>query len=614
MAYPNSSPYNLIVSQTSGSAINGQYPFVERIISGSNLFIITDASGNLTGSTNIPTANFTNLTVTGALTASIISASTAITSAAATFTGPVTMSATLSASGGITASAIYDAGTLTVIGNSTLGTVTATSITSSLSGSSIQSGNATLTSVTGINTLSGANLVVSANAITSSTLYVTSNAVILGTVTAASITSSLSGSSVSTGNATIAGGTINGTSIGATAASTGNFTALTASNISSSGYITASSGYFSGNLFVGGTIVGTISGSITQAATASAVTITDTTSTAGTYYITFVDGTTGTRVVRTDSDGLSYNPSTNTLSSSGTISSSNAWNNTLIVTGTSTLGGLVSASAGLTSSAIYDSGTLTVAGITSLTNTTNNANFSTNNGLFVAGGATVSKDLWVSGSTTIAGNLTILGTSSIVNISSSTIIIGANRIELNASSPMMRYAGIDVFDSGSGTFVNQVTSSLLWDSLNDDWMMVSNNSSSGAPLTQSSAMIIGGPSGSFGNEAKLTNNFLTKAQATGKNIGDSKVSDDGITLLYTGTTISGSQISASHAFITGTITVNTGSFTTVTIVTGSSPGVGNVPTTPTSSGMPGQIEVDNNFIYVYTNAVWKRVPLSQWAN
>jgi hypothetical protein len=29
--------------------------------------------------------------------------------------------------------------------------------------------------------------------------------------------------------------------------------------------------------------------------------------------------------------------------------------------------------------------------------------------------------------------------------------------------------------------------------------------------------------------------------------------------------------------------------------------------------MPGQINVDNNFIYVYTNNIWKRVPISNWS-
>ena len=53
--------------------------------------------------------------------------------------------------------------------------------------------------------------------------------------------------------------------------------------------------------------------------------------------------------------------------------------------------------------------------------------------------------------------------------------------------------------------------------------------------------------------------------------------------------------------------------TTITITTGSSPGLGaQVPSSPTANGLAGQINVDNNFIYVYTNQVWKRVPLSTW--
>ena len=231
--------------------------------------------------------------------------------------------------------------------------------------------------------------------------------------------------------------------------------------------------------------------------------------------------------------------------------------------------------------------------------------------------------MYVSGSTFLYGDLTIYGTGSVVNISSSTIIIGDNRIQLNAGTPVQRYAGIDVFDSGSGTFTNNVTSSLLWDGLNDNWLLVSNNQTTGNPLTQSSAIMIGGPSGSFGNETLLTVNYIPKAQATGKNLQNSSLIDNGTLLSYTGTGISASQITASNltvqytgsiTYATGVyITYTTGSFTTLTITTGSSPGVGaQVPATPTSSGLAGQINVDNNFIYVYTNQVWKRVPLSTW--
>jgi hypothetical protein len=101
------------------------------------------------------------------------------------------------------------------------------------------------------------------------------------------------------------------------------------------------------------------------------------------------------------------------------------------------------------------------------------------------------------------------------------------------------------------------------------------------------------------------------------------LSDNGTLLSYTGTGISASQITASNltvaytgsiTYATGVyITYSTGSFTTITITTGSSPGVGaQVPSSPTATGLAGQINVDNNFIYVYTNQVWKRVPLSTW--
>ena len=235
----------------------------------------------------------------------------------------------------------------------------------------------------------------------------------------------------------------------------------------------------------------------------------------------------------------------------------------------------------------------------------------------------VDDNLYVHGSTFLYGDLTIYGTGSIVNISSSTVIIGDNRIQLNAGTPIQRYAGIDVFDSGSGTFVNNVTSSLLWDGLNDNWLLVSNNQTTGNPLTQSSAIMIGGPTGSFGAESLLTVNYIPKAQSTGKNLQNSSLKDDNTTLTYTGTTISASNIITSNltVYYTGSITYatgvyityTTGSFTTITITTGSNPGVGaQVPASPTASGMAGQINVDNNFIYVYTNQVWKRVPLSTW--
>ena len=231
----------------------------------------------------------------------------------------------------------------------------------------------------------------------------------------------------------------------------------------------------------------------------------------------------------------------------------------------------------------------------------------TTGALNVVGGVGIGKDLHVSGSTFVYGDFTVFGSSSVVYISSSTVIINDNIIQLNAFFPFERYAGIEVFDSGS----NQRSASLLWDGHNDNWITVDQNNNA--------SNIIHGPTASFGtNPDSLTANNIPKAyDATG--ITTSLLSDDATTLRYTGNVISASSITASYGtftYITGAlVTYVTGSFTTLTIATGSSPGPGNVavPQHPTASGMAGQINVDNNFVYVYTNKIWKRVPLSTWS-
>jgi len=247
----------------------------------------------------------------------------------------------------------------------------------------------------------------------------------------------------------------------------------------------------------------------------------------------------------------------------------------------------------------------TSSGSLRVLNTTQTTDYN-NGALVVDGGVGIGKNLYVSGSTWLYGDLNIFGSSSITNISSSTVIINDNIIQLNAYFPFERYAGFEVFDSGS----NQKSASLLWDSQSDNWTTVDQ--------VNSASNIIIGPTASFGNAIpNLTVNRLPKAYE-GNAISDSLLSDDGTTLLYTGTRISASSITASNGALTnisGTlITYVTGSFTALTVVTGSAPLTGSqVPTSPTAVGMPGQIEVDNNFIYVYTNNIWKRVPLSTWS-
>lgn len=329
---------------------------------------------------------------------------------------------------------------------------------------------------------------------------------------------------------------------------------------------------------------------------------------------------------------ITSNITASNISASGNVSSS-----TLVVTGVATFGSVVitnltasniSASGNISSSTLYVvnnatiNGNLNVNGNSILGDSLSDVNTSsgslkvlnannatsytdTTAALQVDGGARISRDTWISGSLNVAGDFTVFGSSSVVYISSSTVIINDNIIQLNAFFPYERYAGFEVFDSGS----NQRSASLLWDGLNDNWTTVDQNNSA--------SNIIIGPTASFGSAIpNLTVNRLTKAYE-GNGITDSLVSDDGTTLRYTGNVISASSITASYGtvtYITGAlVTYVTGSFNILQVSTGSSPGTGQVPSSPTNTGFVGQITVDNNFIYVYTGNIWKRVPISNWA-
>jgi hypothetical protein len=356
-----------------------------------------------------------------------------------------------------------------------------------------------------------------------------------------------------------------------------NVNNITASNITASGYISASNLYVRTNITDAGslTVVGasTFSGMVSASGG-----LTSSASNIGTLTVV------GNSILSTV---FATNITSSNISASGNISSS-----TLYVVSNAIINGNINVNG---NSILGDSfnDVNTSSGSLKVLNTTNATSYTdTGAALQVDGGARIGRDTWISGSLNVAGDLTIFGSSSVVYISSSTVIINDNIIQLNAFFPFERYAGIEVFDSGS----NQRSASLLWDGNQDNWITVDQNNSA--------SNIVLGPTSSFSSDiiTGFTANRIPKAyDATG--ITDSLISDDATTLRYNGTTISSSIITA-----------NTGSFTALTVVTGSSPGVGlQVPAHPTASGMPGQIEVDNNFIYVYTNNIWKRVPLSTWS-
>ena len=577
MAYPNTSVLNIIIPQTSASIQDGQAPFVERIISGSRLVLQTTIDGTLTGSSdlNVNSITASNISASGYISASNLYVKTNITDAGtltvvgtstlAGLTGTTaTFSGLVSASAGLTASAIQDAGTLTVVGNSILSTVFATNVTASnisasgnisasneyIAGTLTVIGNSTLSNVFATN-ITASNISASGN-ISASTLRVETSIVDGGTLTVLGNTvlgDAITDTTRITGSASISGSL---SVVGNTTLQSTFVTNLTASNISASGFISGSSLNITND--------GTINGDLT------------------------VNG--GDIIVSSSATNILLKPS-----QVGALIVKDSASEYINITTSPTAGNVTF-------------GTNPTVKITNANNATSYTD--TVAALQVDGGARISKDTYISGSLNVAGDLTIFGSSSVVYISSSTVIINDNIIQLNAFFPFERYAGFEVYDSGS----NQRSASLLWDGQSDNWTTVDQNNSA--------SNIIIGPTASFGSAIpNLTVNRLTKA-FEGNGITDSLLSDDGTTLRYTGNVISASSITASNGTITnvsGTlITYVTGSFTALTVVTGSSPGVGSqVPTSPTSAGMPGQIEVDNNFVYVYTNNIWKRVPLSTWS-
>ena len=521
----------------------------------------------------------------------------------ATFNGLV------SASAGITSSFIYDTGQLIVLGDTILQ-------------------NTYLTNLTASN-------ISASGFITSSTLNVTGNSVLN------TITGSLSGSSISTGNAIINGGFINNTPIGNVTPSTGIFTNITASNISASTFTSSiqngvgffgtsswsvSSSYSdyavtaglsqnaqdilvyvkntSGAIIPKGKVVritgadnsanfGTIGladwinddnsantlgftnesfainafGYVMTEGYLTGVNTSGFTSgdllflsSSGTYtnivpiapkhgvrlgQVIRVQQNNGSIYVRID-NGVELGEVHDVIDSTTTssygdllVKSGSVWINSKNLTGSYILSGSLSVS-----TASFNS--LNVTG-NSILNTVTASNIN-------ASGNIKGNSLSISGDSIFYGDLTVFGSSSIVNISSSTVIIGDNRIQLNAWSTgsfSQRYAGLDLTDSGS---TNTVTSSLLWDSLNNYWVLTNNQTGSN-PVVTSSALILQGPVSNFGSEKQISQNNFLKVETTIGNLTSSNLYEINDVLKYNGT-VSASVITSSTAYFSSDLVVN----------------------------------------------------------
>ena len=190
---------------------------------------------------------------------------------------------------------------------------------------------------------------------------------------------------------------------------------------------------------------------------------------------------------------------------------------------------------------VFVSSSLNVTGSVSFTNNLNVSGSTSVTGAFTVGSGSITS---LGGDLFVSGNLQVLGSSTSVNIQSQTVELDDNIIRLNAYSPFQRYAGFEVIDSGS----SGVSSSMLWDSQNDYWLLT-NQDGSGSKF-------IGTTFGAQGSEVNLTSGTIPKATSA-NTVGDSLLTDNATTLSYNTNKF---QVTASDGatLIAGNVTVSSG--------------------------------------------------------
>jgi len=212
-----------------------------------------------------------------------------------------------------------------------------------------------------------------------------------------------------------------------------------------------------------GDLVGDVTGNADTATEATNVTVTPNNGTNETVYLTFVDGSTGTQGIETDTD-LSYNPSTNTLTVGtvvGNISSADQVKTVTTDTGTHYLTFVDSDNGSATNETVRTDGDLSYNAATNLLTAGN-----------VTATGTVTADhvqtatLTTTGNVTVGGDLTVAGTTTTVN--STVVEIGDNIIRVNTSG--LPTGGLEVRNSGTSDYKQ-----LVWDNVDGRWEVGSEN-------------------------------------------------------------------------------------------------------------------------------------------
>ena len=212
----------------------------------------------------------------------------------------------------------------------------------------------------------------------------------------------------------------------------------------------------------------------------------------------------------------------------------------LTTTGTIVMSGsIASASYAATSSFVVSSQTDETQNARLLSNEAKTGSFATTGSNYFIGQQVIT------GSVYISSNLIVQGSSSLQNITASAVSIGTNTVILNTDTPILRFGGISVQDSGSA---QGRSGSLFWDSLNDHWIYVV---PSGSSEGYNSAMLMNGPknTGSLGSETGLTTGYVPRSQGE-DHIEDSNIFSTGSNVgINTSTVVEGTQAASSISFI-----------------------------------------------------------------
>lgn len=104
--------------------------------------------------------------------------------------------------------------------------------------------------------------------------------------------------------------------------------------------------------------------------------------------------------------------------------------------------------------------------------------------------------------------------------------------------------------------------------------------------------------------------YATVYQYVGQFVSDALAS--GSTSSVTSSYFSGSVVTASNLTVVQTSSLNVVTANTASVVYFSLTNSGSAPSNSNDVGSPGEMRFDNNYVYIYTNNVWTRIPKARW--